>query len=73
MVSRTVVSSMGPQPEYKRRAAVWAALDVILRPQARPVGGGRAQEDKAFVDACEKVISVENQAWLRQWSKSTAT
>ena len=29
--------------------------------------------DAAFVDACEKVISVENQAWMTQWTKTPAT
>ena len=29
--------------------------------------------DRAFIDACEEVISVENQAWMTQWSKSPAT
>jgi len=26
--------------------------------------------DAAMVDACEQVISVENQAWMTNWSKS---
>ena len=39
----------------------------------RDARAAEAMADAAFVDACEEVISVENQGWMTQWSKSPTT